>query len=747
MSKKILGFIAGLIALLAGAIPVFASPTQPGVPTAGSAYSNTYTLNWSWPASVPDAGKTIRNYDVQIANDAGFTGVNGYANTGGGTTGSTPTYSANIQSPCPCSYSLNTTWYLKVRAQDSSGVTGPWSNVGSVLVDTASPSVPASVTASTTSTKPTWTWNASTDNSGGSGLAPYNVQWSTDSTFATGVSSATSSTNSFTHSTALTAGTKYYFRVQSADKAGNTSAWSTAGSVTISSSSTSAPTLTNSAPTNRTSTSVTLNATLVSNGGNTITGNGFEWGKTTSYGTGANTTLATANNSPFTYTVSGLTACTTYNYHAYAGNYTSSPIIAGYSSNSTFTTGGCPTAPSGPTTPLGVSTTSPTTNSKPTWSWAPSTSTTGTITGYNVRWSVDPTFGSTSGSDMTVSFVSQYTHTADLAPGIWYFEAQAVDTSNTTSAWSTAGKVIVSAPTTGSYASVTTGEATNITQTTATLNGTITATGGSPISANWFDFGTGVTTMVKSINSLTGTGSFSAYVSGLDCNTTYQYNASATNSTGDTIGASKTFTTADCDAVSSSDNSNDNNSNDVVGTVSANPVQFQFTKLLRLGSNDAEVAKLQEYLNSQGFIVSASGDGSVGHEITKFGKKTQQALAAFQLAHADKVLAPAGLSKPTGVFGNFTRQFVNTGTAGTAAVKTSVGTLTRTLAKNSKGEDVKFLQQYLKDEGFLTSEPDGNFGPMTKAAVIQFQKAHSAELGGGDGVVGPKTRAYILSHL
>jgi len=61
--------------------------------------------------------------------------------------------------------------------------------------------------------------------------------------------------------------------------------------------------------------------------------------------------------------------------------------------------------------------------------------------------------------------------------------------------------------------------------------------------------------------------------------------------------------------------------------------------------------------------------------------------------------------------------------------------ITLTLRQGNKGEQVKCLQTKLN----ITS--DGIFGPLTKAAVILFQKNHNLVQ---DGIVGPKTRGELL---
>ncbi|MFI8266768.1 MULTISPECIES: peptidoglycan-binding domain-containing protein [unclassified Streptomyces] len=39
---------------------------------------------------------------------------------------------------------------------------------------------------------------------------------------------------------------------------------------------------------------------------------------------------------------------------------------------------------------------------------------------------------------------------------------------------------------------------------------------------------------------------------------------------------------------------------------------------------------------------------------------------------------------------------------------------------------------------------DGDFGPKTEAAVLRFQSKYPREPGGPDGIVGIKTRGYLI---
>lgn len=58
----------------------------------------------------------------------------------------------------------------------------------------------------------------------------------------------------------------------------------------------------------------------------------------------------------------------------------------------------------------------------------------------------------------------------------------------------------------------------------------------------------------------------------------------------------------------------------------------------------------------------------------------------------------------------------------------------------ASGADVTSLQNFLRDGGFLTVVPNGNFGPSTQAAVKKFQSANNVN---ATGYVGPSTRAKM----
>ena len=76
-----------------------------------------------------------------------------------------------------------------------------------------------------------------------------------------------------------------------------------------------------------------------------------------------------------------------------------------------------------------------------------------------------------------------------------------------------------------------------------------------------------------------------------------------------------------------------------------------FKANLTSGSLGSEVKTLQEFLNSHGYPVAASGAGSPGNETTKFGGLTKAALIKYQKAK--------GITPAVGYFGPKTRAAVN----------------------------------------------------------------------------------------
>src|SRR5215510_6845248 len=74
------------------------------------------------------------------------------------------------------------------------------------------------------------------------------------------------------------------------------------------------------------------------------------------------------------------------------------------------------------------------------------------------------------------------------------------------------------------------------------------------------------------------------------------------------------------------------------------------------------------------------------------------------------------------------------------AIVIGQGGIMPTLKEDSKGADVKRLQEALKQHGFNPGLVDGDFGPATTAAVIAFQKSEGLL---ADGIAGPRTQRAL----
>ncbi len=80
-------------------------------------------------------------------------------------------------------------------------------------------------------------------------------------------------------------------------------------------------------------------------------------------------------------------------------------------------------------------------------------------------------------------------------------------------------------------------------------------------------------------------------------------------------------------------------------------VRTNFDLDLRFGMNNADVKRLQVFLNANGFKIAASGAGSPGKETTYFGGATQTAVKKFQTAN--------GIKPVNGTVGPLTRAALN----------------------------------------------------------------------------------------
>lgn len=76
-----------------------------------------------------------------------------------------------------------------------------------------------------------------------------------------------------------------------------------------------------------------------------------------------------------------------------------------------------------------------------------------------------------------------------------------------------------------------------------------------------------------------------------------------------------------------------------------------------IGDSGEEVIQIQRFLNAHSAEtrVASEGSGSPGQETSYYGERTFIAVMAFQRMYAEAILAPVGLTAPTGFWGASTR--------------------------------------------------------------------------------------------
>ena len=279
-----------------------------------------------------------------------------------------------------------------------------------------------------------------------------------------------------------------------------------------------------------------------------ITAYGIEYSTTNNFPNGSGTQVPSTNingSGNYTSDVTGLTAATTYYYKAYATNAQGTT----YGTQQSFTT--ISTTPVLTATSLaGFGNVCLNTVAGPN---------SFTINGANLT-AADINVGPLSGFSFSTTSGGTYTNTLTLTqPGGTYtqqvfvqFNPVAVQSYNGNIAVTGGGATSVNVAATGAgvntAASVTSGAASAITQTTATVAGSIPATGCSAVTAYGIEysttnnFPTGTGTQAASTN-LSGI-NFSSALNGLSASTVYYYRAYATNAGGTTYGSQLSFTTA-----------------------------------------------------------------------------------------------------------------------------------------------------------------------------------------------------------
>lgn len=160
------------------------------------------------------------------------------------------------------------------------------------------------------------------------------------------------------------------------------------------------------------------------------------------------------------------------------------------------------------------------------------------------------------------------------------------------------------------------------------------------------------------------------------------------------------------------------------------------SRTLRLGYTGEDVKLLQSRLIDLGYLTStASGI---------FDSKTQTAVKAFQLVNGLSVDGVAGSKTYAKLFSDSaleptpTPDSGNSGDSGSSGGDSGssggTGSITvipdRALTSGDSGEDVKSIQQRLKELGYLSGTADGVYGDATTAAMKAFQQMNSLTVTG-----------------
>ncbi|MCM3714325.1 peptidoglycan-binding protein [Alkalihalobacillus oceani] len=142
---------------------------------------------------------------------------------------------------------------------------------------------------------------------------------------------------------------------------------------------------------------------------------------------------------------------------------------------------------------------------------------------------------------------------------------------------------------------------------------------------------------------------------------------------------------------------------------------------LQEGMTHPDVKQLQEALKEKGHFTYHTATGY-------YGTITKEAVASFQRSH--------GLE----VTGQATRSTIDEllSSAGKAAAGStnSGGVVQQVLRPGTTSEQVKTLQQQLKEAGYFDNDITGYYGRATSAAVRSFQQENQLAV---DGIAGPQT--------
>ena len=159
------------------------------------------------------------------------------------------------------------------------------------------------------------------------------------------------------------------------------------------------------------------------------------------------------------------------------------------------------------------------------------------------------------------------------------------------------------------------------------------------------------------------------------------------------------------------------------------------TRTLREGSSGDDVKSVQSRLKALGYY-TGTVDGN-------YGTGTMAAVASFQLRNNLSADGVAGKRTYKKLYSSDALPAISTPTS---TPTTGVTRPTRMLYSGCTGDDVKSVQQRLKDLGYLTDKVDGKYGANTVAAMRAFQLRNGLT-GSGNGDTATYTILYSVNAI
>ncbi|MEA5016590.1 MAG: peptidoglycan-binding protein [Candidatus Limiplasma sp.] len=153
---------------------------------------------------------------------------------------------------------------------------------------------------------------------------------------------------------------------------------------------------------------------------------------------------------------------------------------------------------------------------------------------------------------------------------------------------------------------------------------------------------------------------------------------------------------------------------------------------IRSGNVGEPVKRIQERLKELNYYI---GDISGNCD-----KATVQAIKDFQQMHDMRVTGEADAGTQERLFGAMA---LSAGTIVTPTPPPVLNPPKGTVRPGDTGEDVKIVQQRLKDLGYYTGQVDGKFGDASVKSLKAFQKKSALK---EDGVCGIQTRAVLFAQ-